>query len=43
MIPSDIQVRMSKVKVRGHVGLQHLVQPMTQERFAQEALSLVDG
>ena len=41
MIPIDIQVSRSKVKVKGHVGLQYLVQPLTQERFAQEASNLV--
>ena len=34
MIPIDIQVSRSKVKVKGHVHLTHLVQLITQERFA---------
>ena len=29
------------MKVKGHVGLQHLVQLKTQERFTQEASTLV--
>ena len=41
MIPIDSQVRMSKVKVKFHVSLQNLVQLITQERFAPEALNLV--
>ena len=36
MIPIDIQVSRSKVKVK-NVGLQYLLQLITQERFAQEA------
>ena len=39
MIPIDIQVSRSKVK--GNVTLQHLVQPITQERFAPDASDLV--
>ena len=30
MIPIDIQVSMSKVKVKGHVGHQHLVHLISQ-------------
>ena len=41
MIPIDIQVSRSKVKVKGHVGIPRLVQLITQERFATEALNLV--
>ena len=41
MIPIYIQV--SKSKVKGHVRLQHLVQLITQERFAPEASNLVDS
>ena len=41
MIPIDIQVRRSKVKVKDHVSLPHLVQLITQERFAPEASNLV--
>ena len=37
MIPIDIQVSRSKVKVKGHIGLLHFVQLLTQERFAPEA------
>ena len=43
MIPIDIQVSKSKVKVIGHVGVPRLVQLMTQERFAPEASILVDS
>ena len=39
MIPIDIQV--SRSKVNGHVTLPHLVQLITQERFAPEASNLV--
>ena len=39
MIPIDIQVSRSKVK--GHASLLHLVQLITQERFAPEASNLV--
>ena len=39
MIPIEIQVCRSKVK--GHVGLTHFVQLITQERFAPEASNLV--
>ena len=41
MIPIDIQVSMSKVKIKGHASLLHLVQLITQERFAPEASNLV--
>ena len=41
MIPIDIQVSRSKVKVKGHVSLLYLVQLITQERFAPEASNLV--
>ena len=41
MIPIDIQVSRSKVKVNGHASLLHLVQLITQERFALEASNLV--
>ena len=41
MNPIDIQVSRSKVKVKGHASLLHLVQLITQERFAQEASNLV--
>ena len=40
MIPVDILVSRSKVKVKGHVDFPHLVQLITQERFASEALNL---
>ena len=41
MIPIDIQVSRSKVKVKGSVGLPHLnfVQLVTQERFYQKVQS----
>ena len=38
MIPIDFQVSRSKVKVKGHASLLHLVQLITQERFAPEAM-----
>ena len=41
MIPIDIQVSRSKVKVKGHASLRHLLQLITQERFAPEATNLV--
>ena len=41
MIPIDFQVSRSKVKVKGHVGHQHLMQLISQERFAPEASNLV--
>ena len=41
MIAIDIQVSRSKVKVKGHASLLHLVQLITRERFAQEASNLV--
>ena len=42
MTPIDIQVSRSKVKVKGHASLLHLVQLITPERFAPEASNLVD-
>ena len=41
MIPIDIQVSRSKVKIKGYASLLHLVQLITQERFAPEASNLV--
>ena len=41
MIPIDIQVRWSKVKVKSHVGLLHIVQLINEVRFAPEASILV--
>ena len=41
MIPIDIQVSRSKVMVKGYATLLHLVQLITQERFAPEASNLV--
>ena len=41
MIPIDLQVSKSKVKVKGHATLLHLVQLITQERFAPEPSNLV--
>ena len=41
MIPIDIQVSRSKVKIKGHISLPDLVQLITQERFAPEASNLV--
>ena len=41
MTPIDIQVNSSKVKVKGHTSLLHLVQLKTQECFALEASNLV--
>ena len=41
MIPIDFQVSRSKVKVKGHASLIHLLQLITQERFAPEAPNLV--
>ena len=41
MTPIDIQVSRSKVKVKGHASLLHLVQLITQQRFAQEASNVV--
>ena len=41
MIPIDILVSRSKVKVKGYVGLQYLVQLVTQERFVPEVSNLV--
>ena len=42
MIPIDIQVSRSNVKVKGHAGLSHLVEQINQERFAPKASDLVD-
>ena len=39
MIPIDIQVSRWKVKVKDHASLFHLVQLITQERFAQQPLA----
>ena len=41
MIPIEFQVSRSKVKVKGHVRLQHLVQQISQESFAPEASNLL--
>ena len=41
MIPIDIQVSRSKVKVKGHASQLHPVQLITQERFAPQASNLV--
>ena len=41
MTPIDIQVSRSKLMVKGHASLLHLVQLITQERFAQDASNLV--
>ena len=41
MIPIDIQVSKSKVKVQDYISLPHLLQRLTQERFAPEASNLV--
>ena len=41
MIPIEFQVSRSKLKVKGHVGLQQLVQQISQERFDPEASNLV--
>ena len=41
MIPIDIQVSRSKVKVKGHASLRHLLQLITQECFAPVASNLV--
>ena len=41
MTPIDIQVSRSNVKVKGHASKLNLVQLITQERFAPEALNLV--
>ena len=40
MISIDIQVSRLKVKVKGHASPLHLVQLVTQERFAPEASNL---
>ena len=42
MIHIDFQASRSKVKVKGHASLLHLVQLIPQERFAPEASNLVD-
>ena len=42
MTPIDIQVSKSKVKVKAHASLLHLVQLLTQECFVPEASNLVD-
>ena len=41
MTPIDIQISRWKAKVKGHASLLHLVQLITQERFAPEASNLV--
>ena len=41
MIPIDFKVSRSKVKVKGHANLLHLLQLITEERFAPEASNLV--
>ena len=41
MTPIDIQVSSLKVKVKSNASLLHLVQLITQERFAPEASNLV--
>ena len=41
MIPIDFLVSRLKVKIKGHARLLHLVQLITQERFAPEASILV--
>ena len=41
MTPIDIQVSRSKVKVKGYASLFHILQLITQERFAPEASNLV--
>ena len=41
MIPIDIQVSRSKVNVKGHASLLHLVQLISQERFAPGASNFV--
>ena len=41
MTPIDIQVSMSKVKVKGHASLLHLVQLITRELFVPEDSNLV--
>ena len=41
MIPVDIQVSRSKVRVKGHVSLLHPVQLITRERFAPQVSNLV--
>ena len=41
MIPIDIQVSSLKVMVKGHASLPHLVQLITQQGCAPEALNLV--
>ena len=41
MTPIDIQVSKAKVKVKGNASLLHIVQPITEQRFAQKASNLV--
>ena len=41
MNPIDIQVSRSKVKIKGHASLLHLVQLITQERFVPQASNFV--
>ena len=41
MIPIDFQVSRSKVEVKGHASLLHLMQLITRECFAPEASNLV--
>ena len=41
MIPIDIQVSRSKVKVKGQASLFHLVQLITQEGFAPQTSNLL--
>ena len=41
MIPIDIQVSRLKVKDKGNVRLSHIMQQITQERFAPEASNLL--
>ena len=41
MIPIDFQVTRSKVNIKGHASLLHLVQLITPERFVPEASNLV--
>ena len=43
MIPIDINVSRSTVKVKSHVSLPHLLQRITLERFAQEDSNLEGG
>ena len=41
MIPTNIQVSRSKVKVKGHVDLLYIVQLITQQCFVLQAENLV--